>query len=62
MVTKASSVAVPIKIRACISYAEFIDYSGNDGIEEAVMLLLMVLHGLNSPQVKAFGSELSIVP
>ena len=53
MVMKVLGVAVPISIRACLSYAEFID-SGNDGIEEAVMLFLTVLHGLTSSQEKAW--------
>lgn len=51
MVMEVPGAAVPIKIRACLSYAEFID-SSNDGIEEAVMLFLTVLHGLNSSQEK----------
>lgn len=53
MVVEVPGVAVPIEIRACLYFAEFID-SGNDGNEEAVMLFLTVLHGLNSSQEKAW--------
>lgn len=50
---KVFGVTVPVHIRACLSYAEFID-SSNDGFEEAVMLFLTVLNGLNSSQEKAW--------
>lgn len=49
MVMEVPGVAVPIKIRACLYFAEFID-SGNDGNEGAVMLFLTVLHGLNNSE------------
>lgn len=53
IVLKVFGVTFPVNARDCLSYADFID-SGNDTIEEAVMLFLTVLNGLNSSQEKAW--------